>query len=210
MKRNHNKKALTLLVCLVMVVAVTVGGTLAYLMASTQPVKNEFTASKVSSSVVEEPFDGTTKTNVRVQNTGDTKAYIRAKVVVTWKNTDGEVYVAAPMEGTDYTMELNLSENGWVKGNDAFYYFTQAVSPVTECTHAADASCDNCCTDVLIKSCVQAESANVPDEYVLSVEIVASAIQSAPDSVVENAWTNSKVTVFSNNGTLEVRNITGG
>lgn len=204
MKRKQNKKALTLLVCLVMVVAVTVGGTLANLMSSTKPVKNEFTASKVSSSVVEDPFDGTTKTNVRVQNTGDTKAYIRAKVVVTWKNIGGEVYAAAPMEGTDYTMELNLSENGWVKGNDEFYYFTQAVSPVMECTHAADASCDNCCTGVLIKRCVQAESANVPDEYVLSVEIVASAIQSAPDSVVTEVWSNDKVSVTATDGKLTV------
>lgn len=203
MKRKHNKKALTLLVCLVVVLAVTVGGTLAYLMASTQPVKNEFAPSRVSCAVVEDPFNGTTKTNVQIQNTGDTKAYIRAKVVVTWKNLKREVYAATPMENTDYTMELNLSENGWIKGNDEFYYFTQAVSPVMECTHAADASCDNCCTGVLIKRCVQAESANVPDEYFLSVEIIASAIQSSPDMVVEEQWSTG--VSDANNGKLTIQ-----
>lgn len=202
MKRKHNKKALTLLVCLVMVVAVTVGGTLAYLMASTKPVKNEFTASKVSSSVVEDPFDGTTKTNVRVQNTGDTKAYIRAKVVVTWKNIDGEVYAATPMEGTDYSIVWKLSENGWVKGNDGFYYYTKAVPP---CAHTGEQEHIGCMTEVLISSCYPV-SGKAPAEYYLSVEIVASAIQSAPDSVVSKEWSNGKVSVTGSDGILSVTN----
>ena len=51
---------------------------------------------------------------------------------------------------------------------------------------------------MLIDECKLLENASVPDGYHLSVEIVASAIQSAPDSVVQNMWhvtvENGKIT----------------
>lgn len=205
MERKHNSKALTLLVCLVVLIAATVGGTLAYLMASTQPVKNEFVSSKVSCAVVEDPFDGTTKTNVQIQNTGDTKAYIRATVVVTWKNDKGEVYAATPQKDTDYTIAFNPN-NDWFEGADGFWYHLTEIAP---CTHVDAQEHNGCMTGVLINSCAPVVG-RAPNGYYLSVEIVASAIQSAPDSVVTTKWTNSKVAVTGKNGTLDVKNILGG
>ena len=205
MKRKQNKKALTLLVCLVMLVAVTVGGTLAYLMASTQPVKNEFAPSKVSCTVVEDPFDGTKKTNVQIRNTGNTKAYIRAAVVVTWKNDKGEIYAATPQENTDYTITFN-SNNDWFDGNDGFWYHRTEIAP---CTHVGDQEHSGCMTGVLINSCAPVAD-RAPSGYYLSVEIVASAIQSAPDSVVGKEWSNTKVSVTGTAGALTVTNKQGG
>lgn len=205
MKRKQNKKALTLLVCLVMLVAVTVGGTLAYLMASTQPVKNEFAPSKVSCAVVEDPFDGTKKTNVQIRNTGNTKAYIRAAVVVTWKNDKGEIYAATPQENTDYTITFN-SNNDWFDGNDGFWYHRTEIAP---CTHVGDQEHSGCMTGVLINSCAPVAD-RAPSGYYLSVEIVASAIQSAPDSVVGKEWSNTKVSVTGTAGALTVTNKQGG
>ena len=205
MKRKQNKKALTLLVCLVMLVAVTVGGTLAYLMASTQPVKNEFAPSKVSCAVVEDPFDGTKKTNVQIRNTGNTKAYIRAAVVVTWKNDKGEIYAATPQENTDYTITFNLN-NDWFDGNDGFWYHRTEIAP---CTHVGDQEHSGCMTGVLINSCAPVAD-RAPSGYYLSVEIVASAIQSAPDSVVGKEWSNTKVSVTGTAGALTVTNKQGG
>ena len=201
MERKHNSKALTLLVCLVVLIAATVGGTLAYLMASTQPVKNEFVSSKVSCAVVEDPFDGTKKTNVQIQNTGDTKAYIRATVVVTWKNDKGEVYATTPQKDTDYTIDFNPNKD-WFEGADGFWYHLTEVAP---CTHTETQEHNGCMTGVLIKSCSPIDG-KAPEEYSLSVEILASAIQSAPDRVVEGEWTNGMVTVKSNDGTLTVTN----
>ena len=210
MKQNHNKKALALLVSLIVLVAVSVGGTLAYLFTATDPIENTFTPARVSCDVVES-FENNIKENVRIQNTGNTDAYIRAAIVVTWKNNAGEVYAVAPVEGVDYTIDLGTNTNdGWNEGNDKFYYFTQAVAPVTECGHATNESCQNCCTGVLINRCIQAEGATVPNGYYLSVEIVASAIQSAPDSVVTDKWSNAKVSVTGMDGTLTIKNEQGG
>ena len=201
MKRKQNKKALTLLVCLVMLVTVTVGGTLAYLLASTPTVKNEFTPAKVSCSVEEDPFDGTTKTNVQIRNTGNTEAYIRAAVVVTWKNDKGEIYAATPQKVTDYTITFN-SNNDWFEGNDGFWYHLTEIAP---CIHVGDQEHNGCITSVLINSCSPVDG-KAPEGYSLSVEIVASAIQSAPDHIVDGEWTNAMVTVKSNDGTLIITN----
>ncbi len=207
MKRKQNKKALTLLVCLVVLIAATVGGTLAYLMISTQSVKNEFTPARVSCDV-QETFnkDNLVKSNVQIRNTGNADAYIRAMVVITWKNDNGEVYATVPQPNTDYVVEWNLTENGWVKGDDGFYYYTKEVRP---CTHVGDQRHSGCMTEVLISSCSPV-SGKAPAEYYLSVEIVASAIQSAPDSVVGKEWSNAKVSVTAKDGTLTVENKQGG
>lgn len=204
MKQKQSKKALTLLVCLVVLLAITVGGTLAYLMASTPTVKNEFTPANVSCQVVE-TFVNSTKTNVKIRNIGNTNAYIRAAVVVTWKNDKGEVYAATPQKDTDYKIDWNLSNDGWVKGNNGFYYYTKAVPPYT---HTGEQEHTGCMTGVLINSCSPIDG-KAPDGYFLSVEIVASAIQSTPDGVVGGEWSNSKVTVSGSNGTLTVENMQG-
>lgn len=208
MKRKLNKRAVTLLVCLVILVVASVGATLAYLITATDPVENTFTPARVSCDVVE-LFENNVKKDVRIQNTGNTDAYIRAAIVVTWKNDDGEIYAVTPMEGKDYEIRWNLlsdgSTGGWIKGADGFYYYNQEVAPVTKCNHET-LSCDNCCTGVLITSCSQSEGANAPEDYHLSVEIVASAIQSMPDYVVENEWSNTMVIVKSSNGTLTITN----
>lgn len=201
MKQIQNKKALTLLVCLIVLVAVTVGGTLAYLMVTTPTVKNEFTPAKVSCEVVEQ-FNGITKTNAQIRNTGNTAAYIRAAVVITWKNSSGEVYAATPTEGVDYNISWHLTADSWVQGNDRFYYYTREVAP---CTHTGEQVHNGCLTSNLIDSCSPIDG-KAPEGYSLSVEIVSSAIQSAPDHVVEGEWTNAMVTIKSNDGTLTITN----
>lgn len=204
MKWKLHKRAVTLLVCLVILVTASVGVTLAYLFAATDPVENTFTPAKVSCDVVES-FENNVKTNVRIQNTGNTDAYIRAAIVVTWKNIDGEVHAARPVRDTDYVISLNLTD-GWTEGDDGFYYYNQEVVP---CTHTDETACDDCLTAVLIKSC-QPGSGQAPEGYQLSVEIVASAIQSAPDNVVGDAWSNAQVTVKGESGKLTVLNRQGG
>ena len=78
------------------------------------------------------------------------------------------------MKGTDYSITFAKNTN-WIRGADGYYYYKLPVDPQVS-------------TGVLIEECKLQNNASVPDGYHLSVEIVASAIQSAPDSVVQSMW----------------------
>jgi hypothetical protein len=115
---------------------------------------------------------GTEKTAVKIKNTGDTDAYIRVAVVVTWKKADGTVWAQAPVAGTDYTAWTPGTD--WVRGADGYYYYTKSVAP-------------DALTGILINQIVPLKAA--PEAgYTLSIEIVASAIQAKPSNVVKDQW----------------------
>ncbi len=180
------KRSLVLVVSVLALVLAVAGGTLAWLTANSGPVTNTFTPAHVTCEVVEEKFDGTTKENVQIKNTSDIPAYIRAYVVVTWKDKTGNVYGKLPVKGTDYTMTMP-EDTKWFKSGD-YYYYPDAV-PSGEST------------GVLIEKCELNKGVTPPaDGYSLSVEIIAEAIQSLPDRAVNEAWPN----VTANNGTLTV------
>ena len=144
MKKTSNKmssyklKMVALIACLALICTAAVATTVAYIITKTESKENIMTPSKVACEV-EETFDGDVKTDVKIKNTGDTSAYIRAAIVVTWISDD---------------------ENNKVS----------AITPV---------------------------DGRTPDGFVLSVEIVASAVQSSPAQAVKDAW---GVDVY--NGTL--------
>lgn len=177
------KRLATLLVSLLLVLGVAVGGTVAFLSTRTDSKENTFTPSKVTCEVTE-TFKNNVKSNVAVQNTGDTTAFIRAAINVTWMKdaeagteydaADQTVSAKIPVEGTDYSIKLADNTN-WIQGADGYYYYKLPVDPQVS-------------TGVLIEECKLQNNASVPDGYHLSVEIVASAIQSAPDSVVQSMW----------------------
>ena len=191
MKKYINKK-LIIIASVMLLLLATVGTTLAYIFTETKPVENTFNPSKVSCAVVEkgyEPVSGEIqnisdkKSNVQIKNTGDTDAYIRVAVVVNWMDEAGtKVWATKPVEAVegadgDYTITYNL-EDGWFDGGDGFYYYSKAVSPEE-------------LTTILINEAKQLKSApQTPDgiQYCLSIEIVASAIQSTPETVVEEQW----------------------
>ncbi len=178
-KGNKNKKLILLISMIaIMILAVTAGTTIAWLNDKTDPVVNTFEPAKVTSQV-EESVDNNIKSNVKIRNTSNIDAYIRAKVVINWVDKDGNVAGQTPVENKDYTIEYNLSKDGWWQGTDGFYYYSSPVAP-------------DDLTGVLINSCKVKDGANVPEGYYLSVEIIADAIQSVPTSVVEDNW-NVKV-----------------
>lgn len=170
-KRSRAKKPLAALVALVLIIGAVVGGTLAYLAARTDAIVNTFNPAKVDIRI-NENFDGTTKENVKITNTGDTDVYIRATYVVTWKDAGGNVYPEQPQPGDDYTIGLN-PDGGWYHFN-GYYYYTYPV--------ASGAS-----TGVLIDECAPV-AGRAPEGYTLSVDVLASAIQSVPAEAVGQAW----------------------
>lgn len=185
MKKYINKKSI-IIASVMLLLLVAVGTTLAYIFTETEPVENTFNPSKVSCAVVEngyEPVSGEIqnisdiKSNVQIKNTGDTDAYIRVAVVVNWASADGSCVWAQKPADNDYEITYNLNGD-WFDGGDGFYYYSKTISPEE-------------LTTILINEAKQLKSApQTPDgiQYYLSIEIVASAIQSTPETVVENHW----------------------
>lgn len=86
-----------LLAALLVLLAVGLTSTsLAFLLDQTPAVVNKFDPGEVTASI-DETFEDNVKTDVAVQNTGNTDAYIRAKVVITWQDNEGNIYAQAPV-----------------------------------------------------------------------------------------------------------------
>ena len=169
--QSKQSLAIKLVICLILLLMISVGGTIAFVVTHTSEIRNTFTESVVKCEV-DETFKDNVKSNVSIKNTGDTTAYIRAFVNVTWMNESGEVASVSP-KSTDY--RIDYSDSGWLEGSDGYWYYSLPVQP-------------NDKTAVLINSCQLLETASAPDGYYLSVEIVCSAIQSTPVSVVSDIW----------------------
>ena len=174
------KKQWVLILSLTAVLLVAAGSVFGYIMAQTPEVKNTFDPVVVTCAV-EEQFDGVVKQDVCIRNTGDVDAYIRAMVLINWADPDGKVLAADPVEGIDYVVQWGDAR--WVKGNDGFWYYTEKVV-------SQEATAD------LIETLTVNESV---EGYQLMVQILATAIQAEPITVVENTW---GVTVDQNSITI--------
>lgn len=174
--RIRMNKLAILFIAVVMLIGAVVGSTVAFLVTKTAPVENKFTYASVSCTV-SESFNGTTKEKVQIQNTGTTDAYIRATYVVSWLNKDGSI---APVpQGTipnGYTLSISENpDNAWTKGTDGYFYYLTPVAP-------------GGLTDGSLVNCTVTYPQGVEPEYILSVEILATAVQSTPANAVTEAW----------------------
>lgn len=167
--RIRMNKLAILFIAVVMLIGAVVGSTVAFLVTETAPVENKFSYAKLSTEITED-FNGATKSNVQIKNTGDTAAYIRATYVVTWRDMSGNVVPSDP-EGYSYKLTEN-PDSKWQKIGDYFYYPTP-VEP-------------NSSTLGSLLTCTVTHPDN--PEYVLNVEILASTIQSTPANAVTDAW----------------------
>ena len=165
-----SKKLLITIICAVVLFCATTSGTIAYIITKSQEAENAFQPVFVSC-IVEENFDGVTKSDVKIRNTGDINAYIRATFVVMWVSESGAVNATSPRENTDYAVMMGSSN--WVKGSDGFYYYTSPVPPGEATEHLISAI---------------APTVEGPDGCYLSVHIAATAIQAEPYSAVNEAW----------------------
>lgn len=159
--KNMKKKSLLMLATMVLLLTFAVGSTIAYLATHTTPVTNTFTPTDITTTVTEN-FDGNVKNTVKIKNDGNTDAYIRAAVVVTWQNNKGEVLATKPVKETDY--QITWTKDGWTDlQSDGFYYYNSKVAPGRS-------------TGVLFTDCKPLKTA--PEEgYTLHVEIIGQGIQ---------------------------------
>ena len=185
MKRLINKRLAGLLVCSILILCATVGGTLAYVFMKTPTVENTFEPARVSCAVVEN-FTNNVKTDVRVENTGDATAYIRVAVLTTWKYQDqngvDHYHAQSPIPNVDYTITYAENTN-WLLGNDGYWYYAYPVPCAKDAQVVEDVL-----TEILISRVELLENAMAPAGYTLSVEIVASAIQAEPITAAAENW----------------------
>lgn len=176
MRLKSKTKLITTLVSFLMIGAAAISSTVAFLYTSDDAITNVFIPSQVKTEVVEDiENQPNVKEDVKIKNTGDTAAWIRAAVVVTWQDAAGNVYGQMPTD-EDYTIVFNLQDQNdpdgkWEKANDGFYYWSKPV-PVNENT------------GVLITSCspknhngITVGSGENAVTYYLTVEILGSGIQ---------------------------------
>lgn len=154
----------------VLLLALAVGGTLAWLSTKTTSVTNTFTPAKVACEV-EEKFDPDTgkKTNVNVKNTGNIDVYIRVKLV-TYRTNDAGQHIG----GTAQLPKFNLGEN-WVVYGEYYYYTLPVASGEKPVANLADRM-------TLEKFYGDADGGKQ------ALDVMAEAIQSAPEKAVGEAW----------------------
>lgn len=164
--RKSLRAALPLLL-IAIVIALSAGGTLAYILDRTTEVENTFTPAQVSCQV---------NPNGTITNTSNIQAYIRAMVIVNWMDGSGNVSATVP----------NVSEaanSGWIKdGATGIYYYTGKVAAGGAITAPATITGGTNNPD--------------STQYNLSIEVVAEAIQAEGmgDDVTnaQQAWLAAK------------------
>lgn len=156
------------IISVVLILTLAVGGTIAFLSTKTDPVVNTFNPSQVTCSVVED-FDGKTKTNVNVENTGDIHAFIRVKLVAYRTNDQGQ-HIGGVSEVPAFTLGKD-----WAKCGD-YYYYTCPVAP-----GATPA-------DSLAEVIKLTENYTDVDGGHQSIDVIAEAIQAGPEAAVKAAW----------------------
>lgn len=120
-KSGGPRRPLLLLVSLVLLLALAVGGTVAWLNTSTSPVENTMIPGNVPITI-NETFNGTTKSGVSVTNNGNIDAYIRVAIVANAVDENGNI-----IAGTAPTFTVN--ETKWQKLDDGYYYYKGVVAP---------------------------------------------------------------------------------
>ncbi|MGN8875909.1 hypothetical protein [Pseudoflavonifractor sp. HCP28S3_F10] len=166
---------------LLLTAAVAVGGTLAWITAHTEPIVNTFEVGSIVPGITEE-FDNTTKSDVKVTNTGSVPAYVRVALVYSWRDgatagknpADTGAIVGEPVTDADLTIDWGDSTN-WVKGSDGYWYYKLPV--------AAGSPTSN-----LIDSLTVSAASENGKLYNLDLQILVDAIQAEPDSAVESVW----------------------
>ena len=174
-KPKRSIKPFLIAFCVCILACAAISGSLAWLISAPGPVVNTFTPGAVTIQV-DETFNGTTKQNVRIKNTGNVPAYIRVALVPAWVDDKGNI--AAKPASLKLDCDITWGEDGngyeadWFIGSDGFYYCKTVINPGDY-------------TPILIKSCTVKDGEH---EYDFELQVIASAVQSLPTATVGEVW----------------------
>ena len=136
-RRSRKKKPVSLLTMALLILAVlcTAGVTAACLKQETDPVVNTFTPGSVTPSIVEK-CSASEKSSVKIQNTGNSDAYIRVAVVgnklatgsvASWSDYKDKIVGPLDVDGNiDYKNGEGEEEPRWFSYG-GYYYWTGIV-----------------------------------------------------------------------------------
>lgn len=149
------------------IAAVMAVSVVAYVAVTTPQVKNVFEGGHVSCEVTEQ-FDGVTKSQVNVTNTGDVVAWLRVQLLSYRVNESGKRI------GGNAPLPAFQPGAGWVF-HDGFYYYTKPVQPGQQ-------------PEVPLIASMTLQKYGDADGGRQVVEVLAEAIQSTPDEAVHTGW----------------------
>ena len=169
-RRRRSKNAI-LIFALILLLGMTIGGTIAYLVRESDSVVNDFIPANVEIEI-QETFKNDVKEEIVIENKSNIPVFIRVALVGNWADADNKICINHGAILPDFT----LGEN-WVEGSDGFYYYTQSVAVGGETTD-------------LLGSNIELTADTDGCSY--QVEVIASAIQAQgdddTDTAVYDAW----------------------
>lgn len=164
------KKILILVIAVTAVLAVSL--TLAFMLRETEPIQNDFVPAEVSCSV-EEKFDSSQKTSIKVRNDSNIACYLRVRLISYWQNGSGKIVGKASV-----MPDVVFDETNWLEDaeNNTYYYQTP-VKPDEQTEQ-----------NLLKTPIVLAEDTFNGEPVYQVVQVFAEAIQAQPKDAVRNAW----------------------
>lgn len=170
-------------------IAAAAGLTLAFMFKKAEKT-NRFIPAEVSCAVHEKTDGsevtgiaavGSEKSDIRVENTGNVKEFIRLRLVSYYVDSNGDIAGTASSQYPNLTLK-----NGWIAGADHTYCFPYPVEPGKA-------------TEILCEPFTlgQTQLENGSTVYQV-IEVIAEAVQAEPISAVREAWgvtvTNNTIT----------------
>ncbi len=185
------KKKISAISIILILMAIMVSGTLAYYTASEQ-AHNVITTSRIGIELVEKTKDengaeidfpengidgvmpgASVSKIVSVKNKGTADAWIRVKVEKSIQDPGGkELPLEVTVDGRIIPiLSFIIDDAKWIKGNDEYYYFTQAVAPEKS-------------TDVLFEEVhFASEMGNEYQKCTTNIVVSAQAVQAANNPI---------------------------
>ena len=170
-------------------IVAAVGLTLAFMFKKAEKI-NRFIPAEVSCAVREKLDNnevtgtaavGGEKADIRVENTGNVKEFIRLRLISYYVDSNGDIAGTAASQYPNLTLK-----NGWIAGANHTFYYPYPVEPGKA-------------TEILCEpfSIGQMQLADGKTVYQV-IEVIAEAVQAEPISAAQSAWgvtvTNNSIT----------------
>lgn len=160
-KNPPARKSWPMVLCVILMAAISVGVTLAYLASASDPVINTFQAGSVGADIYEE-FDGSIKSVIAVRNTGKSPVYARVRLVSYYESSEGVVDASKGSPAVSFNCGT-----GWVEAGE-YYYYTLPVGAGQSTTNLLDTN-------------IEMEKGQV-------IEVLADTVQATPKDAVLAVW----------------------
>ena len=178
-----------LIVAAALGVAAAAGVTFAFMFKKAEKT-NRFIPAEVScavrektdgSEVVGNTAAGGEKSDIRVENTGNVKEFIRLRLVSYYVDANGDIAGTAASQYPNLTLK-----NNWIAGANHTYYYPYPTEPGNS-------------TGILCEPVTLGQTQLADGKTVYQViEVIAEAVQAEPISAVQEAWgvtvTNNTIT----------------